>query len=182
MIPDFDHNLVLPPHKGNPALPTDLSPYNCSTKDLCNKFATSPERIEILKNYLTFRENLNTYGLLNGLQWLDGSFLEDIEAQEKRSPRDLDLVTIYWGYDIPFQTALVTSLPEFADPVLSKARFKLDHYPFDACFSPLNTLDMARYWAQLFSHNRNSVWKGMLAINLNTPVEDSEALVYLQSL
>ena len=32
-IPAFDHNLVLPPHPGDPTLPSDLSPYPCTTLD-----------------------------------------------------------------------------------------------------------------------------------------------------
>ncbi len=117
----------------------------------------------------------------NAIQWLDGSFLEDIEQLENRDPHDLDLITIYWGYDIPFQQNLVTSVPEFMDPQLSKANLLLDHYPFDAGYSPLQTVEMSRYWAQLFSHNRNGVWKGMLAIHLNTPADDLAAQVHLQN-
>jgi hypothetical protein len=182
MIPNFDHNLVLPPHTGNPVNFADLSPYPCTSNELCNKFSTSSERIGILKNFLKFRSSLRSLGLLNAIQWLDGSFLEDIEQQAKRAPRDLDCVTIYWGYDRAFQNGLVSSLPEFADPISCKKRFQLDHYPFDAGYSPLNTVEMSRYWAQLFSHNRLGIWKGMLSISVNTPIEDSSALSHLQSL
>lgn len=58
-IPDFDHNLVLPPHLGSPTVPDQLSPYPCSTVDLCEKLATGPERREILGKFLDFRD-LNT--------------------------------------------------------------------------------------------------------------------------
>ncbi|CAK0770435.1 hypothetical protein CCP3SC1_50035 [Gammaproteobacteria bacterium] len=37
------------------------------------------------------------------------------------------------------------------------------------------TLEQARYWILLFSHNRLGVWKGMLKIDLNTPKEDELA-------
>ena len=62
-----------------------------------------------------------------------------------------------------------------ANPRLSKENFSLDHYPFDAGFNPEFTLDQTRYWILLFSHNRLGVWKGMLRIELNTPVEDANA-------
>src|SRR6478735_7819025 len=94
-IPDFDHNHVLPPHLGNPTNGDDLSPYKCSSLDLCLKFATSPKRIEILKGLLAFRKKLTEFGVINGFQWLDGSFLENIEISERRNPNDLDLVTFY---------------------------------------------------------------------------------------
>ena len=56
---------------------------------------------------------------------IDGSFLEDIETRETRPPKDLDVVTVYWGYDLPFQTRLVTAFPEVANPVLAKANYSL---------------------------------------------------------
>ena len=110
-----------------------------------------------------------------GFQWLDGSFLEDIEVREGRSPRDLDVVTVYWGYDLAFQQKLKSNFPEFATPLLAKANYSLDHYPFDAGYSPELTVELSRYWISLFSHNRLQVWKGMLRVELNTPAEDAGA-------
>lgn len=168
-IPVFDHNLVLPPHLGDPVDCGQLSPYPCTTLDLCQRLGTTPERRTILGKFLDFRERVQGEGLTNGFQWLDGSFLEDIETREGRPPEDLDVVTVYWGYDRAFQAGLVAS------PVLSKAAYSLDHYNFDAGFNPTVTLEQTRYWILLFSHNRQGVWKGMLRIELNTPAEDAAA-------
>jgi hypothetical protein len=133
-------------------------------------------------NYILFRQNLRANGLVkNAIQWLDGSFVENIEQQQMRAPRDLDVVTIYWGYDSSFQERLWTAVPEFKSPRLSKQNLKLDHYPFDAGHSPLQTVEFSRYWALLFSHNRNGVWKGILSIPLDTPEDDAAALQYLQN-
>lgn len=181
-IPDFDHYLVIPPHLGNPTLPDELSPYKCSTLELCKKFATSPPRQKILRGLLDFRQNLRSRGLTNGFQWLDGSFLEDVGTRELRAPNDLDIVTVYWGYEISFQENLKDEFPEFADSYLSKLTYMLDHYPFDAGYEPLTTVNYSRYWVQLFSHNRDAVWKGMLQIELNTTDEDEMALQYLNSI
>lgn len=181
-IPDFDHNLVLPPHLGNPAIMQDISPYPCTSIELCHKFATSPERIAILKGFLSFRDILNKQGLINGFQWLDGSFLEDIETRELRPPNDLDLVTIFWNHDIMFQQQLIQNFPDFSDSQLSKQNYLVDHYPFDAGYTPDFTVEYTRYWIQLFTHNRDSVWKGMLQIQLNTAINDTQALLYLNTL
>ncbi|MDQ8207602.1 hypothetical protein QEH52_08790 [Coraliomargarita sp. SDUM461003] len=181
-IPNFDHNMVLPPHRGNPTQLTDLSPYPCTSLELCKQFGTSPERITILNGFLDFRAQLATHGLINGYQWLDGSFMEDVETREKRAPNDLDLLTIYWSYDIAFQSSLVAQVPEFANNTEAKARFKLDHYAIDAGHSPQLTVEQIRYWLQLFTHNRDGVWKGMLKIDLNTPAEDSEAKAHLEKI
>lgn len=174
-IPLFDHNLVLPPHLGDPRLPDHLSPYPCTTLDLYERLGTTPERRMILMRFLDFRERRTSEGLTMGFQWLDGSFLEDIEVREGRSPRDLDVVTVYWGYDLAFQQKLKSNFPEFATPLLAKANYSLDHYPFDAGYSPELTVELSRYWISLFSRNRLQVWKGMLRVEVNTPAEDAGA-------
>src|SRR6266446_5784608 len=167
-IPLFDHNLVLPPHLGDPVDRGQLSPYPCTTLDLWQRFATTPERRVILGKFLEFRDRLRGEGLTNGFQWLDGSFLEDVETRESRPPQDLDVVTVYWGYDDAFLANLAVRFREFASPSLSKANYSLDHFPFDAGLDPRITLELTRYWILLFSHNRLGVWKGMLKIELNT--------------
>lgn len=181
MIPPFDHNLVLPPHAGNPTKFSDLSPYPTTSLNLCRHFATSKERIEILQGLISFRSQLFNFGLHAGIQWLDGSFLEDVESREGRPPRDIDVVTFYWNYDTQFQRNLVLNFPEFAKPGLAKVTYKVDHYAVDVTYNPANTVELTRYWTQLFSHNRNGVWKGMLSLELNTQDEDENALAYLNA-
>ena len=174
-IPVFDHNLVLPPHLGDPTNRGELSPYPCTTFHLAQRLGTTPERRAILVKFLEFRERLRSEGLINGFQWLDGSFLQDIETRENRPPKDIDVVTVYWGYDLAFQKQLVVNFPEVASSALSKANFSVDHYPLDASYNPVVTVENSRYWILLFSHTRDGVWKGMLRIELNTPAEDRAA-------
>ncbi len=38
-IPDFDHNHVIPPHLGDPSKGGDVSPFECTTLELCQKFS-----------------------------------------------------------------------------------------------------------------------------------------------
>ena len=178
-IPAFDHNLVLPPHIGDPRNASDLSPYRCSTVDLVQRFATTDARKEILRKFLEFRQLLQSHGLEVGYQWLDGSFLEDIETLESRPPGDMDLLTIFWGYPLSFLNELVTKFPAFLRPEISKRDFQLDHFPIMADEAPQATVENTRYWIQLFTHRRDGVWKGMLRIELNTPADDSTAMDYL---
>ena len=174
-IPDFDYNQVLPPHRGNPSHRHDLSPYPCTSLEFCEKYSFTPERIELLQGFLKFREQLRSHGLKQGYQWIDGSFLEDIEHRENRAPQDIDILTIYWGYDAGFQSNLLADFPEIADRTLCKQNYRLDHFPVDASFSPESVVEVVRYWVQLFSHNRDAVWKGMLKIDLDTAQSDSDA-------
>ena len=84
-IPDWNAQGVLPPI--NPASPTsfDRSPYQISLTDLVLRYATSAARETILGGFLRFRAALHAAGLIQGFQWIDGSFLEHIELIEERS-------------------------------------------------------------------------------------------------
>ncbi|RYZ66538.1 MAG: hypothetical protein EOP09_12530 [Proteobacteria bacterium] len=176
-IPEFDHNSVLPPHTGDPAQgSTEMSPYRCTTVELCQRFGTSPERRAILRKYLEFRRRLREAGISNGFQWLDGSFVEDIEAQENRPPKDLDLVTFFWGYDLDQVAQAKIAFPAFGGRKIAKKDYFLDHFSVDADVHPLITIEFTRYYGLLFSHNREGVWKGMLRIDLHTESDDVVAL------
>ena len=181
-IPSFNHNNVIPPHLGNPTNKAHLSPYSCTILELCNRFSTSKERISILKGLLLFRQKMHANGVIYGFQWLDGSFLENIEVSESRPPNDLDIVTFFGGLLPADQASIRSTFPEFANPVLAKASYSLDHYPVDYSYNPGVTVEMTRYWIQLFTHNRNGIWKGILRLPLNTPIDDQHAINYLNSL
>lgn len=178
-IPAFDHNNVLPPHLGNPTDRLHLSPYACDILELCKHYGNSAHRIAILKGFLAFRLELNRFNVVDGFQWIDGSFTENIEVSESRPPKDIDVVTFYGRIDV---NTILTSFPEFSDPVLSKSKYLVDHYPVDYMYRPDVTVEQTRYWLQLFSHNRLGIWKGILRLSLNTPVEDMNALDYLNAL
>ncbi|OJW74911.1 hypothetical protein [Spirosoma sp. 48-14] len=181
-IPDFDHNYVLPPHLGDPTEPSHLSPYSSSILEICQKFGTSPNRVQILKNLVEFRRNMTNLGIIEGFQWLGGSFMQDIETLETRAPRDLDIVTFHGLLTTHQFSLIIHSFPEFRSSVLSKKNFLLDHYPVDYCFKPEVTVEHTRYWIQLFTHTRLGLWKGMVRIELNTPFDDQAALDYLNSI
>src|SRR5262245_46169853 len=152
-IPDFDHNQVLPPHLGDPRHPSQLSPYPSTSEEVCVKFATSQERREILQRWLAFRSRLTGFQIVTGFQWLDGSFLENIEVTENRAPRDLDVITFFLPPPDPnYATAILTNFLEFVDPDLSKANFQLDHFPVNLARHPYENVEHTRYWTGLFSH------------------------------
>ena len=123
---------------------------------------------------------MTDFGIVQGFQWLDGSFTEDIEKSEKRPPKDLDIVTFFGGLSIDHQKEIITEFAAFANPRLSKRAFCLDHYPVDYCYNPNTTVEFTRYWIQLFTHNRLGVWKGILRLELNTTDLDNLALEYLE--
>ena len=181
-IPRFDANSVLPPHLGDPCEPTQLSPYPCTPLELCQRFATSPERRQILDGLLRFRELLGQAGFASGFQGLDGSFLEDVEARESRPPADLDVVTFFMSPDPAFASKVAAKFPILTDPKSVKSQYKLDHSFVNMAYNPINTVEQTRYWFGLFSHRRDGIWKGMLRMDLNTTPDDANAGNYLRSL
>jgi hypothetical protein len=90
LLPAFTSQGVLPPYVGLPADTNGRSPYRVSLLDFAQRFATSTPRIEILKGFLVHRARLLAAGII-GFQWLDGSFVENIEA-EGRVPSALEAV------------------------------------------------------------------------------------------
>lgn len=189
-IPPFDHNQVLPPYLENPKSIEELSPYFCSTVELCERFGTTPERRRLLKSLLDFRARLNEMHVSKGFQWLDGSFTEDVELREKRAPRDMDVVTFFWGCNLAHLEVIEEEFPAFIYRRACKKSYLLDHFAIDANMdnyeddpgNPDLLIESVRYWYGLFSHNRDNVWKGMIRLELNTPELDREALNLLTNM
>lgn len=177
-IPPFDGILnVLPPHLGDPRKIAHLSPYPCTLVELCERFATSPARCRILEGLLKLM------GLdIHGFQWLDGSFVEDIETHEKRDPGDLDAVTfVSTPSDSKDLDALLAPRPELRSRQHVKGTYHVDHFWLPLGSAPTNLVALTRYWYGLFSHRRDRVWKGMLEIQLQDTGADDTARSVLVS-
>ena len=170
-IPAWNAHGVLPPV--NPDDPTgpDRSPYAVSLTDIVLRFGTSPERNRVLDGWLRYRAALHELGFLRGFQWLDGSFLEEIELLESRPPKDVDVVTFV---EPPINFAINTNNQHLFDHDWVK-----EHHLVDHCFVELNLpgdllVAQSAYWYGVWSHQRSSLWKGYLQIDL-APDEDETA-------
>ncbi len=171
-IPDWNALGLLPPI--DPETPTNVerSPYQVSLTDLVLRFGTSPERKAILIGFLKYRAVLHQFGAKEGFQWLDGSFMEEVEILESRPPRDIDVVSFIHG-----------TLPEDADAYVehgaAKTNFSVDSYFVELDELPPRELTLwSAYWYSMWSHRRTQAWKGFLQVEL-APTEDAEALAWL---
>lgn len=148
------------------------APYSVSLCDLVVRFGTSPERCVILDGYLRHRAALHANGYRSGFQWLDGSFMEDVENLEGRSPRDIDVVS--------FVQAPVAAFPapgdlDALDHAPAKARFSVDSHFVELDEIPPRELAIwSAYWYSVWAHRRNQAWKGFLQVELQ-PNEDALA-------
>ncbi len=147
--------------------------------DFVDQFSTSPERRTVLQGFLRYRAALHVAGLINGFQWLNGSFLENVETLEGRAPRDLDVVTFYRlpagqsQQDVQLLAPHLFPINRTAQEQL-KATFHVDAYLVHLGMIPERLVERSAYWYGLWSHRRNQLWKGYVQINL-APTEDAAA-------
>ncbi len=184
MIPQWNNAGVLPPilHGEEGASPK-RSPYDCSLLNVIERFATSEKRIEILQGFLSYRQALYKAGVTEGFQWLNGSFVENKEALEGSPPNDIDVVTFF-----PYPDSHASFVHLF-DIASIKQEFLVDAYPCDLKLQRAEKninkeqIKMATYWYSMWSHRRNSSWKGYLQVDLpSTSSTDKTANNRLQEL
>ena len=181
-IPGFNSQGILPPFSSEAPASRDRSPYRASLRDFVLRFGNTATRQDLVQGFLNFRGALAKIGLVNGFQWVDGSFLEDIETVENRDPRDIDVVTFYHLPEGETQETLFAAAPRIFSPQDTKKDYRVDAY-----YVQLNAgtaepmVEQATYWNSLWSHRRNGQWKGYLQIDLS-PSEDQEAKVNLDEM
>jgi hypothetical protein len=119
---------------------------------------------------------LHRLGLTDGFQWVDGSFLEDVETIEHRVPRDIDVVSFF---HTPANANFSGEDMQLFDQAVAKGRFKVDAYFVELDqVKPRELAFWSAYWYSMWSHRRTQAWKGFLQIEL-APTEDAEALDWL---
>jgi len=188
-IPDFTVDGLLPPFVGeNPALQSSLmSPYEVTVEEFVERFSTNPERIKILVDWMQHRKALRELGVVEGFQWLDGSFVENKEDLRGCPPNDLDLIMFIRrpmeAIDDESWHSLVRKHLHLFIRDHIKQKFKLDAFVFELDASNIEVLlDRTRYFLQLFTHQRDTgIWKGMLRIGHQNTEQETRLLAELIS-
>lgn len=169
MIPDWNMAGVLPPIRPNAAgHDPDRSPYKVRLNDVVEKFALSEERVDILNGLMDYRGALHGAGLVHGFQWLDGSFLENIEDTEARPPNDIDVVTFFELPPGQTQSTLFPTIVNLIDSDETKQNYRVDAYPFVLSSGMSEAaVRQTAYWYSMWSHRRDGTWKGFLQVDLS---------------
>lgn len=174
-IPYFADHGALPPFiSENPTSPETRSPYRATMHELVERFCTSPDRAKLLKGLNAYRKHLFAGGFLSGSQWIDGSFVENVEKTRGRSPSDIDVVTLFnrplkyqvnvekWNDDYE---ALIFGA--YFDTRKMKPVFYCDTYSIDLDSGSRALIRNSTYWFGLFSDMRGAgSKKGILEIPL----------------
>jgi hypothetical protein len=130
----------------------------------------------LIKGLLDYRELLTNLGYTEGVQFIDGSFVENIELREQRDPNDIDVFSFLvrpLQYRQDPNLWATAGFSEWASGVVdrtkNKQRFQLDTYAVVVDGQPLLPLiQVASYWSSLFAHKRTTFeWKGFLVIGLD---------------
>ena len=182
-IPDWNTSGIIPPIRpGQPGHSAERSPYKTTLLEMIYRFCTSSARLEILDGYLDFREALHGVGLTAGVQWLDGSFVEDKETRAGAPPADIDVVTFAYLPPGKNQADILSSNPPPFDHLHVKTTYMVDGYfQFLGKSSNERFLRQTSYWNSMWSHTRHQEWKGFLEVDLD-PANDVDARNYLSAL
>ncbi|WP_404810119.1 DUF6932 family protein [Marinobacter nauticus] len=169
MIPELNQSGVLPPFipGQGPTDPAGMAPYKTTISEFVLRYAHSPERRRILRGLLDYRKKLREIGISSGVQWLDGSFVENVELNRGRPPADVDIVTFAFRPTDDFEQwkKLVSGNKDLFLPNEAKQKYFCDAYFVDLNTHPLHVVSNTRYWFGLFSHQREScLWKGMVEV------------------
>ncbi len=177
----FNLSGVLPQFAGtNPVHKPTCSPYRVQATELVNRFATTPERTRLLIGLLDLRQALSKLGVTQGAQWIDGSFVENVEALRGRAPADIDVVTFaarpildeaQWRQTVDQNQNLFYSQH-------TKTIFGCDHYFLDTRKRSELLIADTTYFFGLFSHQRlTSIWKGMLELPFSSDDQHARTLL-----
>lgn len=186
-LPSFNTNGILPPVAGSDPTDTDRSPYIVTMTELVQAFGTTPRRRLLLRNLITYRELILSGGYTSGLQFLDGSFVEDVETNSRREPGDIDVFSLL-HVPAPYmqdpsswqQGGFQFWAEEIQNQPRNKERFQLDTYAtLVEDFQLIGLLKNVMYWYSIFSHQRDTfAWKGFVAVVLDA-AQDADALILL---
>lgn len=183
MIPAWNSAAVLPPIRpGKLGHSSDRSPYRVAFTSVVERFATSPQRISILRGLIAYRTALLETIITGGFQWLDGSFMEHKEVLEGEAPNDVDVVTFYQLADGRTQGELLASNPALFDHDSVKTAYSVDAYTHQIGLS-MEAYDVRQisYWYSMWSHRRDGIWKGFVQVELS-PSEDQTATLFLDQI
>ena len=184
-IPDFAAHGALPPFiSGHATDPSARSPYQATMFEVVDRFCSSPGRAQLLKGLNAYRKHLHAGGFTLGTQWIDGSFVENVEVLRGRAPNDIDVVTLFnrpfkyqvdagaWVND--FESHIFRT---YFDTKLMKPKFSCDTYPIDLDAGSRALVRNTTYWHGLFSDMREAnTKKGIIEIPLAVDAMEFSAI------
>lgn len=179
LIPLWSHQGIIPPIDENDPTSPERAPYPVNVQQVVERFSTTIERCSILDGFLAHRAEIHRIGIVSGFQWLDGSFMENVELLEGRPPSDMDVVTFPMITEAVEQRLQPADIQILTDNPWIKETYKVDFYLIPLSESPETLIELAAYWYSMWSHRRSQQWKGYLSVRLE-PDHDQQAKELLE--
>ena len=147
------------------------SPYRVSLLDFVQRFGFTGERRRLLRAFLSYRGRLHSSGIVAGFQWVDGSFVEDVERTREKDPGDIDVVNFMHVPGVGGEEQFYEQHRDLFDRFTLRHDYDVDAY--NVAMDPLEpaTVDFAInnavYWYSVWSHTEDSTWKGYIQLSLD---------------
>lgn len=173
---------IIPPiSPGQSGNSPDRSPYIMSMDGFIDMFSLSDHRNGLLIKFLEYRSLWYQAEITKGFQWIDGSFMENIELLEDRDPKDIYVVTFASIPKCISQEKPSAVVGHLFDHAYCKHRYHVDAY-FVQTGNVVNeyTIKLISYWYSMWSHKRDRTWKGFIQIPLDQNL-DSDIISRLQA-
>lgn len=179
VIPDWNDQHVIPTVRDVPpeqqGLPENRSPYDATLLEVVQRFASTPERVQLLHHLMDYRDALYTAGVTEGFQWINGSFAEHVEVRPRPSqeprPYDIDVITFYHRPEQP-----PPELDDLLRPSVTRDKYNIDAYSLVlGTESTAHLVDSITYWQGMWStRRRDHQPKGFVQVDLD-PENDPQA-------
>jgi len=161
------------------------APYVITALQLVERFGHTPERRKILRGFFNYRAKLRELKITEGFQWVDGSFVEEIEVLESRPPGDIDVVTFYRLPEGETQKTIFAKAPEYFPANEAEKQVLKDLFHVDTMMSSLDVttpkaIKQGVFFYSIWAHRRDFTWKGFVQIDLDDQ-SDAAALSYLNT-
>jgi hypothetical protein len=167
-------------------LAMNRAPYLITLPQLVERFGQTAERRKILRGFFAYRAGLRDLKIAKGFQWIDGSFVEEIEVLEGRPPGDIDVVTFYHLPEDETQKSILAQAPEYFPADEEEKKVLKDRFSVDTMMSCLDVtvtrlVKQAVFFYSVWSHRRDYTWKGFIQVDL-AATEDAVAIARLDEL
>ncbi len=154
------------------------APYLMTPLELVDRFGHTFERRQILAGYFRYRAGLRDLKITTGFQWIDGSFVEEIEVLEHRPPGDIDIVTFYELPPGESQKSILAKAPEYFPSDEEEKKTLKALFCVDGTMSCLDVewarlIKQAIYFYSVWSHRRDHTWKGFIQVDLNADGDEA---------
>ena len=178
---EWNEDGLLPVEFNTASGETLRSPYRLTLPQFAERYGGSDGRLALLSSLLEYRAGLRGTGVVSWFQWVNGSFVEDVQQTRGREPEDIDLVTFYHLPDGRTADEFQEEHPVVFDWKTVERKWSLDSY----CV-PLNgdsvedLLTAFGYWDHWWSHTKHGVAKGFVRLE-GLALEDEEVIRELAS-